>query len=263
MSSILDRIIATKRIEIQRARQMVPENRLRGGVETAPPARDFFGAIAHGSEIKLIAEIKKASPSRAVLRPDFDPAKIAAEYESAGATCISVLTDQTYFQGSLNDLRQVRQCVSLPLLRKDFVLDSYQLLEARLTGADAVLLIAECLDDCSLRKLHNETIELGMTPLVEFYEPMNLKRVLDAGASLIGINNRDLNTFQVDLEHTIRLRRQIPADCLVVGESGIHSRDDVRRLEDAGVNAILVGEHLMVCSDIGSAVRQLLGINAT
>ena len=170
-----------------------------------------------------------------------------------------MLTDKDYFQGDLEYLRAIRRQVDRPLLRKDFILDSYQLLEARVAGADAVLLIAECLDDCNLRKLHNDAIDLGMTPLVEFYEPENLSRVLDAGATLIGINNRNLKTFETDLNHTIRLRDKIPPDCLVVGESGIHGHEDVQRLEEAGVDAILVGEHLMASDDIGLAVRNLMG----
>jgi len=169
------------------------------------------------------------------------------------------LTDEPYFQGSLEYLRLIRDRVRIPLLRKDFILDVYQLLEARLAGADAVLLIAECLDDDTLRRLLDQTLALGMTPLVELYQPENLARVLDAGARLIGVNNRDLRTFDVDLEHCIRLRRQVPADRILVGESGIHSRADAQRLEDAGVNAMLVGQHLMAQRNIGSAVDRLMG----
>ena len=152
-----------------------------------------------GRRFKLIAEVKKASPSAGVIRADFDPVAIAKIYEAHGASCISVLTDESYFQGSLDYLRQIRAAVRLPVLRKDFVLDTYQVVEARAAGADAVLLIAECLDDCNLRKLFNEICELGMTPLVELYEPENLQRVFDAGATLIGVNNRNLHTFEVDL----------------------------------------------------------------
>jgi indole-3-glycerol phosphate synthase len=169
------------------------------------------------------------------------------------------LTDEKHFQGSLAYLTQIRASVSLPLLRKDFILDSYQLLEARAAGADAVLLIAECLDDCNLRKLHNEALELGLAPLVELYEPANLPRVLAAGATLIGVNNRDLKNFAVDLEHCIKLRDQVPLDAVFVAESGIHRREDVLRLEAAGVDAMLVGESLMREADIGAAVRRLLG----
>jgi indole-3-glycerol phosphate synthase len=259
VSTILDQIVATKQQEIAAAKARCPERELRSAVRDAPPARGFWDALAGGGRIKLIAEVKKASPSKGVIRADFDPVRIARIYEQHGASCLSVLTDEPYFQGKLQYLTAIREAVALPLLRKDFLLDPYQLWEARAAGADAVLLIAECLDDCRLRGLHNQAIELGLTPLVEFYDPENLPRVLEAGAKLIGINNRDLRTFVTDLEHTIRLRPRIPEDCLVVGESGIHSRADVERLEQAGVAAILVGESLMSSPDIGAAVRRLLG----
>lgn len=257
--TILDQIVATKREEIERAKAARPLTELRAQVHDAPPLRDFFAPLAAGGPIKLIAEVKKASPSQGVIRDDFDPVAIARVYEQHGASCLSVLTDEPYFQGSLEYLRQVRQAVGLPVLRKDFILDTYQLLEARAAGADAVLLIAECLDDCHLRKLHNEALELGMTPLVEFYELGNLDRVVAAGAALIGVNNRNLQTFEVDLDHTIRMREKVPLDCVLVGESGIHSRADVLRLQEAGVDAMLVGESLMRESDIGTAVDRLLG----
>lgn len=259
MSTILDQIVATKGREIAAARQRRPEPELIAALAAAPPPRDFFAALAKPGPIRLIAEVKKASPSQGVIRADFDPVAIAQTYERHGAACISVLTDESYFQGSLDYLRQIRAAVNLPVLRKDFILDRYQLLEARAAGADAVLLIAECLDDCRLRALHNEALELGLTPLVELYEPANLPRVLDAGATLIGVNNRDLRTFQVDLGHTLRLRSQIPPECLLVGESGIRTREDVERLEAAGVDAMLVGESLMRQPDIGAAVDRLLG----
>ena len=203
--------------------------------------------------------MKKASPSKGVIRADFDPVAIARTYQQHGAACLSVLTDRPYFQGSLEYLRQVRAAVDLPVLRKDFIIDPYQVVEARAAGADAVLLIAECLDDDLLERLHDAIVDLGMTPLVELYEPANLARVLRVGARLVGINNRDLRTFQTDLEHTLRLRREIPADRIVVGESGIRSRQDVERLEAAGVQAMLVGETLMASPDMGTAVDELLG----
>ena len=260
MSTILDKIVATKRGEISRAKEAHPESELRDRLDSAPPPRDFFAALAADGPIKLIAEVKKASPSKGIIRDDFHPVEIARCYESHGATCISVLTDETYFQGHLDYLRAIRKELDIPLLRKDFILETYQLLEARCAGADAVLLIAECLDDCQLRKLYGETLDLGMVPLVEFYEPANLNRVLNAGATLVGVNNRDLKTFDVDLGHTIRMRREIPDEVLLVGESGIHSRSDAAELEAAGVDAILVGEHLMAQADIGRAVSELLGI---
>lgn len=259
MSTILDEIVAAKRTEIAAAKQTRPEGELRQAAGNAPAARNFFSALTASGGIHLIAEVKKASPSAGVIRPDFDPVGVAAAYARHGAACLSVLTDEPFFQGRLSDLTDVRRANALPVLRKDFILDSYQLWEARAAGADAVLLIAECLDDCNLRKLFNEAIELGMTPLVEFYEPGNLPRVLDAGATLIGVNNRDLRTFAVDLDHTLRMRERIPSECLLVAESGIRSRADVKRLEQAGVDAMLVGERLMSQPDIGAAVRELLG----
>ena len=256
--TILEKIVATKRGEIVAARARRSEQELRAALVDAPPVRDFFGALAAEGPIRLIAEVKKASPSAGVIREDFDPVAIAKIYEQHGTTCLSVLTDESYFQGSLDYLSAVREAVQLPVLRKDFLIDIYQLLEARVAGADAVLLIAECLDDCQLRKLHNEAIELGLTPLVELYDPANLPRVLEAGATLVGVNNRNLHTFEVDLEHTVRMRPDIPDHCVLVGESGIKGRGDVERLEAAGVDAVLVGESLLRQADIGAAVDELL-----
>jgi indole-3-glycerol phosphate synthase len=259
MATILDKIVATKRQEVERAKVFIPEARLREQLGSAPPVRDFLGALAAPGPIRLIAEVKKASPSKGIIRADFDPVAIAQTYQAHGASCISVLTDEQYFQGSLEYLRQVRAAVGLPVLRKDFVIDPYQVLEGRAAGADAVLLIAECLDDGQLQSLHDAIVGLGMAPLVELYEPENLARVLRIGARLIGVNNRNLHTFTVDLEHTLRLKRAIPADRVVVGESGIRTRSDVERLQTAGVRAMLVGETLMARPDIGAAVDRLLG----
>jgi indole-3-glycerol phosphate synthase len=259
MPTILDEIVATKRQEIERARDLRPERLLRDQLAIAPSVRDFFAPLAAAGPIKLIAEVKKASPSAGVIRTDFDPVEIASVYNAHGASCISVLTDEHYFQGRLEFLTQIRAAVPCPILRKEFILDVYQLLEARAAGADAVLLIAECLDDCNLRKLFNAAVELGMTPLVELYEPENLPRVLDAGATLVGVNNRNLHTFHVDLEHSIRLREHVPDDCVFVAESGIKTHADVERLAAAGVDAILVGESLIRERDIGAAVDRLLG----
>ncbi len=263
MSTILDKIVATKRQEIAAAKAALPERDLREMAACAPTPRDFFSPLAVPGPIKLIAEVKKASPSKGLIREDFDPVKIGKIYEAHGASCLSVLTDAPYFQGHLDDLRDVRAAVGIPLLRKDFILDVYQLYQARALGADAVLLIAECLDDCNLRKLYNEAVALGMTPLVELYEPGNLQRVFDAGATLIGVNNRNLHTFEVDLEHTLRLCDRVPDLCVLVAESGIRSRDDVQRLQAAGVDAMLVGESLLAQSDIGAAVDRLLGVSGT
>lgn len=259
MPTILDKITATKRQEIADAKAARPQAEVQRAAAAASAPRDFFAALSSGPPIRLIAEVKKASPSKGVIRADFDPVEIAKIYAEHGASCLSVLTDVQYFQGSLEYLKAVRAAVSLPILRKDFILDPYQVYEARAAGADAVLLIAECLDDCGLRSLHNLILELGMTPLVELYEPTNLPRVLEAGAKLIGVNNRNLHTFEVDLEHSIRLHAQVPQDCVFVSESGIRSRADAERLEAAGVEAFLVGESLMRQQDIGAAVDALLG----
>jgi indole-3-glycerol phosphate synthase len=257
--TILDKIVASKWREIEQAKATKPLLVVRDEAAASASARDFFGALATPGPIRLIAEVKKASPSAGVIRDDFDPVDIAMTYERHRATCLSVLTDAPYFQGSLDDLRAVRETVELPVLRKDFILDEYQLFEARAAGADAVLLIAECLDDCNLRKLFDRAVSIGLVPLVELYDPENLQRVFDAGATLIGVNNRDLKTFHTDIEHTLRLRDRVPDECVLVAESGIRTRDDVRRLEAAGVDAILVGETLMSNSDIGAAVDSLLG----
>jgi len=259
MTTILDKIVAVKREEIARAKAATPEDALREQVAAAPAPRDFYAALAVPEEIGLIAEVKKASPSKGVIRADFHPVEIAQTYQSHGAACISVLTDRPHFQGRLEYLTQVREAVDLPVLRKDFIIDPYQVVEARAAGADAVLLIAECLDDALLQQLHDLIIELGMTPLVELFDPSNLPRVLGIGARLVGINNRDLRTFQTDLGHTLRLCRQIPEDRVVVGESGIRTHKDVEQLQAAGVGAMLVGESLMANPDIGAAVDELLG----
>lgn len=259
MATILEKIIATKRKEIAQSKGAIREDRLRAALKDAPELRNFHASLAATEGVALIAEIKKASPSAGVLRDDFDPEQIAEIYCSHGATCLSVLTDQKYFQGTLEYLSMVRNKVDVPILRKDFILDEYQIIEARVVGADAVLLIAECLNDCELRSLFNATIDLGMTPLVEIYEKSNLERVLDIGATLIGINNRNLHDFTINLDHVLQLRKEIPDECLVVGESGIRTRSDVLRLQAGNIDAILVGETFMRSSDVGVAVDRLLG----
>lgn len=259
MGSILDRIVATKREEIERAKVFAPLEELLRWAEQAPSPRDFLAALRNAAPVALIAEVKKASPSKGIIRAAFDPLAIAKTYEAHGAACLSVLTDAPYFQGHIEFLRWIKEAVQIPVLRKDFVLDPYQVVEARAYGADAVLLIAECLEGDALPRLYHEVLAWGMTPLVELYEPQNLRRVVDLGAPLIGINNRDLRTFEVDVDHTIRLRAEIPSDRVVVGESGIRTHEDLRRLGHAGVQAVLVGESLMREPDIGAAVDRLLG----
>lgn len=258
-ASILDEIVVSKRREVEQGRKRMPLEELEAQAEEAPPVRDFRGALDGGGTIQLIAEVKKASPSVKVIREDFEPVSIARTYQDHGAACISVLTDAPYFQGHLSYLARIRASVAIPLLRKDFLIDEYQVVEARVAGADAILLIAEILDDATMARLLERARALGMAALVEFHDPANLPRVLAAGADLVGVNNRDLHSFTTDIDRTLRLRDQIPPDVLLVSESGIHNRAQVERLQAAGVSAILVGESLMRSPDIGLAVERLLG----
>ena len=259
MNNILDRIVAYKRAEIAAARQCVPDAQLERRLDEAPPPRYFRAALERDAGMAIVAEVKKASPSAGLLRADFDALAIARIYEGNGAACISVLTDEPSFQGHLSYLSAIRAAVSPPLLRKDFILDRYQLLEARVAGADAVLLIAEILDESTLSRLLREADELGLQTLVELYERVNLPRVLNSGARLVGVNNRDLRSFQTRLEHTLDLIDEMPSDVCLVSESGIRTRDDIERLQKAGVRAVLVGETLMRSADIGAKLRELRG----
>lgn len=263
MPTILDQIVAVKRDEIEQAKSKTPIEELRSQLKDAPPVRDFLAPLASerpsdGGPIKLIAEIKKASPSAGLIREDFDPVGIAHIYAEHGARCLSVLTDEPHFQGSLDYLREVRAAVDLPVLRKDFLLEEYQVVEARAAGADAVLLIAECLTAVELKRLYEFSVGLGMTALVELYEPSNLPAVLASGAKLVGVNNRNLHTFETNLRHCVQLHEQIPSDIVFVGESGIRSHEDAQQLRHAGIDAMLVGESLMRQQDIGTAVHRLL-----
>jgi indole-3-glycerol phosphate synthase len=263
-STILDTIVQTKKQEVALASRRMPlEELIDQAKETsfAFPIRDFKDAITQGGPIRLIAEVKKASPSAGVIRADFNPVDIARIYEDHGADCLSILTDEQYFQGHLTYLARVKAGTALPCLRKDFVISEYQVVEARMAGADAVLLIAEILDDQQLKELTEKAHEWGMTVLVEFHDEANLPRVLACGADLVGVNNRDLHRMETRLDHTFRMRDRIPADVPLVSESGIKTHDDVVRLEKAGVSAILVGESLMRQTDIGKAVDELLGHN--
>jgi indole-3-glycerol phosphate synthase len=259
METILDRIVAQKRIEVEAARRRAPAEELSQRLVDAPPVRDFAAALLREPGIGIIAEVKKASPSAGVLREDFDPVAIARAYEAGGASALSVLTDEPFFQGSLAYLTAIRQAVDVPILRKDFVIDVYQVLEARIAGADAVLLIAEILDDRQLPILIAAIHSARMQALVEVYEPANLTRVLETDAVLVGVNNRDLRTFHTDLEHTIRLAPQVPERCVLVSESGIRTADDIARLRRAGVRAVLIGETFMRSGDVGAKLRELRG----
>lgn len=258
VGSILDTILAAKRREIDDAKERIPEAELERRLASAPPVRDFESALRQPG-IQVIAEVKKASPSAGVIRPDFDPVAIARTYERHGAACISVLTDAPFFQGDLAYLERIRAAVIRPLLRKDFILERYQLLEARAAGADAALLIAEALPGDQLRRLFREARSLGLHVLMELHDAEQLPRVLDTGATLIGVNNRDLRRFETRLEHTLELAASIPPDRVLISESGIRTADDLRRLEAAGVKAVLVGESLMRAADIGAALDALRG----
>jgi indole-3-glycerol phosphate synthase len=257
--TILDDILIKTRQTIQADREAVPVAELEAMVADLAPCRDFHAALADGDQVQLIAEVKRASPSAGLIREDFDPVSIASAYQQGGAACISVLTDAPFFQGSLEYLRQVREQVELPLLRKDFIVDRYQLLQARAAGADCVLLIAECLAGEELSRLHDQACELGLQTLIELFEPKNLDAVLATGTKLVGINNRDLKNFHTTLQHTLDLRPKIPSDRLVVGESGIRNHQDLKTLGEGGVKAVLVGESLMRQPDIEQATRGLLG----
>ncbi|MDI3327342.1 MAG: indole-3-glycerol phosphate synthase TrpC [Alicyclobacillaceae bacterium] len=262
--TILERIVARKVKELEELESdfRVWSRRLAG----APPVRDFRTALERGAAqrrngagVGLIAEVKKASPSKGLIRPDFEPVEIARGYEAGGTDCISVLTDREFFQGHPDFLRQIREAVSVPLLRKDFILEERQVWESRCLGADAVLLIAAILPGERLRRLIAEVEELGMTALVEVHTEEEMARAAEAGATTIGINNRDLRTFEVDLGVTERLAKRAPAGALLVSESGLFTAEDVVRVRRAGAGAVLVGESLMRQRDVARGIEALVG----
>jgi len=255
---ILDTIRREKEQEVAARKRTRPTEELEAQAGARRPA-DFAAVLAANAQIALIAEIKRASPSKGLIRREFDPGCIARAYAAAGAAAVSVLTDEKFFQGSLDHLRAARSAVSLPILRKDFVLDRYQLLEARAAGADAVLLIVRMLSDAEFLTLHADARRLGLAALTEVHDETELQRARAAGARLIGINNRNLDTFEVDTNTTLRLAPLVPPGCVIVSESGIRTRDDMRRLQDAGFHAALVGETLMRSPDPGKAAAGLLG----
>jgi indole-3-glycerol phosphate synthase len=263
MSDILQRIVAVKHEEIAAARAVRPIATLRAQAEARrADLRDFVGAlqsrVASGSPA-VIAEVKKASPSKGILREHFDPAAIAGSYARHGAACLSVLTDERFFQGSAQFLVQARAACTLPVLRKDFVVDEYQVVEARAMGADCILLIAACLDDARMADLEAAALELGMAVLVEVHDGDELERALRLRTPLVGVNNRNLRTFEVSLQTTLDLQSRVPADRLLVTESGILSAAVVRRMRAAGVHAFLVGEAFMRAEDPGAALAELFG----
>lgn len=257
--TILDEIVAWKRVEVARRAAERPLAELQqAAAAAARPPRDFVAALREPG-VSLIAEVKRASPSAGPLRPGLDPAALAAEYAAANAAALSVLTDARYFQGSLDDLRAARAAVSLPVLRKDFVVSPYQVYGARAAGADAVLLIVAVLDDPALDALHRLAQALGMAALVEVHDEAELRRALAIGPRVVGVNNRDLHTFRVDLGTTARLRVRIPDEVLLVAESGVHSPADVARLAAIGADAMLVGEALVRAVCPGEVARELVG----
>lgn len=259
MATILDEIIAYKRRVVAEAKQRISPEDLRERAARTPAPGAFAESLTAGEDIALIAEIKKASPSKGVIRENFDPVAIGRAYEKNGAAAISVLTDEKYFQGANASLSAVSEAVQLPVLRKDFVIDTYQIHEARTIGADAVLLIVSALSNRELSEMLAVCMASEMDALVEVHTREEASMALDAGARLIGVNNRDLKTFDTDLRTTFDLLEHLPDDLVVVSESGIETRDHVVRLRDAGVDAALVGEHLMRHPDVGRKLRSLLG----
>jgi indole-3-glycerol phosphate synthase len=256
-STVLDQILVARRRRLDEARARVPLGDLQRAAEARSDRRDFTEAL-RGPALRVIAELKRASPSRGVLRTDFRPAEIARGYEAAGAAALSVLTEEDYFAGSLADLQQARAAVALPVLRKDFIIEDYQVYEAAAAGADAVLLIVAALGASELPRLIELSQSLKLAALVEVHTEEELQRALDAGARIVGVNNRNLKTLQVGLETSFRLREKIPATCLVVSESGIRTADDLKRLSAAGFDAVLIGERFMTEPDPASALAELL-----
>jgi len=257
-ADLLERILAARRQALAQAKQVVPAAKLEERAAAAPPPRDFAAALRRDA-LNIIAELKKASPSRGILRSAYNPAALAPALESAGAVALSVLTEPEFFQGGLEDLQVARRVTGLPVLRKDFLFDPYQLFEARAAGADAFLLIAAILPASDLRRLILFGRELGMAALVEVHTAEELARALEAGAEIVGVNNRDLKTFAVNLETSIALVERIPDDRLAVSESGLGARDELDRLRAAGFDAFLIGERLMQAADPAQALRALLG----
>jgi indole-3-glycerol phosphate synthase len=260
MTNILDKIVAVKREEIAAASKRKPLAVVRADAESRVLTRDFVWALRAkiaAAQPAVIAEIKKASPSKGVLREDFIPADIAQSYAEQGAACLSVLTDVQFFQGCVDYLKQARASCQLPVLRKDFMVDAYQIYESRAMGADCILLIAACLDDAQMKDFEAIARSLDMAVLVEVHDGAELARALRLKTPLIGVNNRDLKTFEVSLQTTLDLMQDLPKDRLLVCESGIHTRDDVLRMGSAGVNAFLVGEAFMRAADPGAALASL------
>ncbi|HKN60160.1 MAG TPA: indole-3-glycerol phosphate synthase TrpC [Candidatus Acidoferrales bacterium] len=257
--TILDRIVDARRASIAHRKRVLPEVALKIAVEKkAPPARDFAATLSRDG-CNVIAELKKASPSLGVIREEYAPAVLAASLEQAGAVALSVLTEEDFFSGSLADLREARRVVQIPILRKDFIVDPWQVWETRAAGADSFLLIAAVLGDSAMRELLDLGRSLGMEPLVEVHSREELDRVVAAEARIIGVNNRDLHNFKVRLETSLELIEQVPDDCVAVSESGLRTHEDLVRLRRGGFDAFLIGEHLMKSADPAEPLRQFLG----
>lgn len=266
MADILAQIVADKKLEVAACREAVSLDELKAKAADTERPRNFFAAVTRPKgELRVIAEVKKASPSAGVIREDFDPVQIAKAYHGAGAAALSCLTDEKYFQGSLSYIAQIKDAVPLPVLRKDFIIDPYQVYEARAAGADAILLIAECLGEPQMIDLLILATELKMTVLLEVHDYESLIQVKShvgfphPGYQLLGINNRNLKEMTTDLGHTLKLLKDVPDKDILVSESGIRTHEDIQRLAEAGVHRVLVGEHLMKQPDVGEALRALMG----
>jgi indole-3-glycerol phosphate synthase len=256
--NILDTIVEARRASVAHRKRVLPDVALKIAVEKkVPPPRDFPGALTQPG-LNVISELKKASPSLGVIRKDYSPALLGKGLEAAGAAALSVLTEEDFFSGSLGDLKEASKVTKIPILRKDFIIDPWQVWETRAAGADSFLLIAAVLDDQALRELLDLGRALKMEPLVEVHSREELERVLNAGARIIGINNRDLRDFQVHLETSLELVEAIPDECIAVSESGLHTHEDLLRLRRAGFDAFLIGEHLMKRDDPGAALATIL-----
>jgi len=265
MGDILEQIVADKQQQLELAIAAKPLAQIKQRATDSPPPRDFFKAVTEPKgQLRVIAEVKKTSPSAGVIREDFNPVAIAVAYEQAGAAAISCLTDEKYFQGQLGYIQQIKQAVGLPVLRKDFIIDPYQIYESRAAGADAVLLIAECLDEALLVDLMGLAAQLKLTTLVEVHTAENLQMVgphieqAHRGCTLLGINNRNLKTMTTDVNHTLGLLKMVQDLDILVSESGIRTANDIKKLGQAGVHRVLVGEHLMRQPDIAAALRELM-----
>jgi indole-3-glycerol phosphate synthase len=262
MNDILKKILDVKKEEVAELQKNFPLNQLKEKISSLPKTRDFTRAIRNhilNHQLAVIAEIKKASPSQGVIRENFDPVSIALSYQKAGAACLSILTDRKFFQGSPDYLQQVREVCDLPLLRKDFIIDAYQIYESRAIGADCILLIVSALSDEQLAEFSDLARELGLAVLIEVHDAEELTRALALNSPLIGVNNRNLKTFQVDIQTTLSLSKQLTDEHILIAESGIHTRADVKLLRDQHVNAFLVGESLMRAENPGGKLQEIFG----